>query len=318
MLAEQYDAANLRLTQAQKNIAAVSARLTAAQKDTDRIRGIVGRRAAEIYMGAGAQTPLDGLDVASAQEVGVRAKYAATTADRDARLLGQLAASKEDLKSARTTLEAAEKQAQSEVDALEREPRRGRVGEREAKAIAVEGQGRTRNVDRGGASRRGTRRAERAATRSRASNACRPVSSGSGSRFRWWRWTRSGWDQHAGRARAVGWRRAGRALRAAATRQALSIRGHRPELLRLLGPDDDGVGVGGRRHAAQFVRPGDHVPPGGRQRHEPGDLVIYYADHHHVGLYVGGGMTISATHTGDFVRLQPVFRQGFQFAVRPG
>ena len=50
----------------------------------------------------------------------------------------------------------------------------------------------------------------------------------------------------------------------------------------------------------------------------PGDLVIYYPDHHHVGMYVGGGMTISATHTGDYIRLQPVFRSGFQYAVRPG
>jgi hypothetical protein len=33
---------------------------------------------------------------------------------------------------------------------------------------------------------------------------------------------------------------------------------------------------------------------------------------------VGGGLTISATHTGDYVRLQPVFRSGFQYAVRPG
>jgi cell wall-associated NlpC family hydrolase len=51
---------------------------------------------------------------------------------------------------------------------------------------------------------------------------------------------------------------------------------------------------------------------------QPGDLVIYYPDEHHVGMYVGDGMTISATHTGDFVKLQPVFRDGFQYAVRPG
>jgi hypothetical protein len=29
-------------------------------------------------------------------------------------------------------------------------------------------------------------------------------------------------------------------------------------------------------------------------------------------------MTISATHTGSYVLAQPVFRSGFQFAVRPG
>ncbi len=51
---------------------------------------------------------------------------------------------------------------------------------------------------------------------------------------------------------------------------------------------------------------------------KPGDLAIYYPDHGHVGMYVGNGMTISATHTGDFVRLQPVFREGYQYSVRPG
>ena len=51
---------------------------------------------------------------------------------------------------------------------------------------------------------------------------------------------------------------------------------------------------------------------------EPGDLAIYYPDHHHVGIYVGDGMTISATQTGDFIKLQPVFRDGYQFSVRPG
>jgi cell wall-associated NlpC family hydrolase len=49
----------------------------------------------------------------------------------------------------------------------------------------------------------------------------------------------------------------------------------------------------------------------------PGDLVVYYPDEHHVAIYVGDGMTIAATQTGDFVKLQPVFRSGFQYAVRP-
>jgi cell wall-associated NlpC family hydrolase len=65
-----------------------------------------------------------------------------------------------------------------------------------------------------------------------------------------------------------------------------------------------------RSQGEMFAR----VPDSGMQ---PGDLVIYYRDHHHVGMYVGGGMTISATKTGDVIRLQPVFRAGFQFAVRP-
>jgi cell wall-associated NlpC family hydrolase len=37
----------------------------------------------------------------------------------------------------------------------------------------------------------------------------------------------------------------------------------------------------------------------------------------HVALYVGGGMQIAATHTGDFVRLQPLM-SNITGAVRPG
>ena len=39
----------------------------------------------------------------------------------------------------------------------------------------------------------------------------------------------------------------------------------------------------------------------------PGDLVFFYRDHHHVGIYIGGGMMINAPHTGDVVRIAPVF-----------
>ncbi|MEV8093531.1 C40 family peptidase [Kitasatospora sp. NPDC085879] len=35
---------------------------------------------------------------------------------------------------------------------------------------------------------------------------------------------------------------------------------------------------------------------------KPGDLVIYYSDRHHVGMYVGGGQVIHAPHTGAVVR----------------
>ena len=48
-----------------------------------------------------------------------------------------------------------------------------------------------------------------------------------------------------------------------------------------------------------------------------GDLVLCNPDPHHVDMYVGIGTTISATHVGDFIRLQPVFRERYEFAVRP-
>jgi cell wall-associated NlpC family hydrolase len=36
---------------------------------------------------------------------------------------------------------------------------------------------------------------------------------------------------------------------------------------------------------------------------QPGDLVFYFATHHHVAIYVGGGWVVNAPHTGDVVRM---------------
>jgi cell wall-associated NlpC family hydrolase len=35
---------------------------------------------------------------------------------------------------------------------------------------------------------------------------------------------------------------------------------------------------------------------------QPGDLVVYYTDAHHVGMYIGNGLVVHAPHTGDVVK----------------
>jgi len=50
---------------------------------------------------------------------------------------------------------------------------------------------------------------------------------------------------------------------------------------------------------------------------QPGDLVFFYSDLHHMGLYVGGGQMVDAPHTGAFVRQEPVWWGSFAGAVRP-
>jgi cell wall-associated NlpC family hydrolase len=37
---------------------------------------------------------------------------------------------------------------------------------------------------------------------------------------------------------------------------------------------------------------------------QPGDLVFYYQPISHVSIYIGNGQRVSATHTGDYVRVQ--------------
>ena len=55
----------------------------------------------------------------------------------------------------------------------------------------------------------------------------------------------------------------------------------------------------------------------------PGDLLFWASDTadpatiHHVAIYIGGGMMIAAPHTGDVVKVEPVYMNGFIGATRP-
>ncbi|ANH94281.1 NlpC/P60 family protein [Streptomyces sp. NPDC058319] len=47
-----------------------------------------------------------------------------------------------------------------------------------------------------------------------------------------------------------------------------------------------------------------------------GDLVFFYGDLHHVGLYAGKGMVLHAPHTGAVVRYESMSNMPYQFGVR--
>jgi len=49
---------------------------------------------------------------------------------------------------------------------------------------------------------------------------------------------------------------------------------------------------------------------------EVGDLVIFYGDFHHVGLYAGNGQVLHAPYTGAVVRYESIGNMPFQFGVR--
>ena len=51
---------------------------------------------------------------------------------------------------------------------------------------------------------------------------------------------------------------------------------------------------------------------------QPGDLVFFYRDLHHVGIYVGGGQMIDAPYTGTVVRYDNIYWGGLQpYGGRP-
>lgn len=47
----------------------------------------------------------------------------------------------------------------------------------------------------------------------------------------------------------------------------------------------------------------DETKPVSRSQLQPGDLVFYFSDHHHVSMYVGGGWVVHAPTSGDVVRM---------------
>lgn len=49
---------------------------------------------------------------------------------------------------------------------------------------------------------------------------------------------------------------------------------------------------------------------------EPGDLVFFFADISHVGMYIGDGLMVDAPSTGQQVQVQPVFWNAYVGAVR--
>jgi peptidoglycan DL-endopeptidase CwlO len=49
---------------------------------------------------------------------------------------------------------------------------------------------------------------------------------------------------------------------------------------------------------------------------KPGDLVLFYGDLHHIGIYAGNGQVLHAPHTGAVVRYEAMGDMPFQFGVR--
>jgi cell wall-associated NlpC family hydrolase len=49
---------------------------------------------------------------------------------------------------------------------------------------------------------------------------------------------------------------------------------------------------------------------------EPGDLLFFFADISHVGIFIGNGLMVDAPSTGQVVQVQPVFWDSFVGAVR--
>jgi peptidoglycan DL-endopeptidase CwlO len=73
------------------------------------------------------------------------------------------------------------------------------------------------------------------------------------------------------------------------------------------------VGVNLPHYGGDQWNAGVHVS---RSQLQPGDLVFFYNDIHHMGMYLGDGKFIHAPHTGDRVRVADLATRPFAGAVR--
>ncbi|GLX00651.1 C40 family peptidase [Microtetraspora sp. NBRC 16547] len=73
------------------------------------------------------------------------------------------------------------------------------------------------------------------------------------------------------------------------------------------------VGISLPHYTGSQWSAGTHIDP---KDMRPGDLVFFYNDLHHVGLYIGGGYMVHAPRTGDVVRVASLANRPIVGAVR--
>jgi cell wall-associated NlpC family hydrolase len=283
-----------------------------------------------MYVRAGGDTAFDSFSVATVSELGSRAKYAESAASKDNELIDRLLVAKSDLRAQQDALEKGQKQAKHDLQEIESSKREVEAANQKQQALLSQVQGEIATLIQQEQARKAAEekarsdavlarmRAAAQAAAAQSATSTTGISSGSSTTSG----VRLGVDPGNVAMPNVPAPSSGAAAAVAYAQAQLG----KPYVYAATGPDAfDCSGLtmmawaqGGVSMPHYSAAQGHMFPRVPTSAMEPGDLVIYYPDEHHVAIYVGGGMTIAATHTGDYVRLQPVFRDGFQYAVRPG
>ncbi len=320
VLNEQYNLSRLRLDRASAVLDATEQRLAATRTRAEQVRALVRARSASLYEGAAGDGLASVLRTDSVEDLGRRTQYVAAAAKPDQALLRGLSSTLDRLTRQEQTATAARDRLRAETDAAAA-ARRKLMAEAAAAAAA-------KVTPRGdGAGPVGTPRAmlvASSATGSTARTGAGPVPVTT---------------PHAGTVTTPHQpssppptsAQQNPNAPAPSSRAAVAVAYARaqlgkPYVFATAGPnafDCSGLtmaawraaGVGMAHYSGSQAAA---FPKVGWSQLQPGDIVVFYSDYHHVGLYIGGGMMIHAPHTGDVVRIAPAWRETFQFGVRPG
>lgn len=270
---------------------AAQIRVDAAKAQIGQLEAIVQQRAAVLYQTKGNGSVFD-LSATNALDLVVRSKYTSIIDGRDRQLIDQLKAAKHSLSQQRVALSAAK----TEADAAAAQEQRLLAQVTGQLAVAVAQQQQQQQQAAVLASVKVVTSAQPSAAPASASgtpNWAGPAPAG-------------------GAAAAVAFARAqvGKPYKyAAAGPDAYDCSG-----LTMRAWQAGGVSMPHFSGAQYSMFP--KVP---MNQLQPGDLVFPSDPNAHVGIYVGGGMMVHATHTGDFIREDPISQPGLVMtsAVRP-
>jgi cell wall-associated NlpC family hydrolase len=279
-LNEQIKDAQAKLDQANQTIADSQTRIDAARAENDRLEGLVRQRAASVYRSAssGGESNLFDVDVT---ELSARERYASAASDRDSSLMDRLAAAKADLEIVKKDAQSAKQAAETEkaqLDAITAEFAASQA-ERERLLAQVNGEIKAL-VDQAAAAR--TVKETVAFDPSKVP----PASGKAGIAV-------SFAEQQLGKAYCTG--------------------GHGPTCFDCSGLTAAAWAAAGVSIPSQSEAQLNSLPEVPMTQLAPGDI-LWRPDH--VGIYVGGGTVVHATHPGSVVSTIGVGY--FERAVRPG
>jgi len=305
VLDEQYNRAHLKLQQTQASLSKAQADLASADARFNQVRSRLSQAAVTAYTHGGNTRMVDELVRSDGRDLPVRRQYVETAAADERQALDDLKAARQDLDALRSKLQRNQKDAKAANDKLgaDRSALEGAVAGQQALLGQVKGELATLIVQKQAADEAAARARATAELAARQAAAARPSRSSS---------------VPLGPAPPVGHG----ASAAVATAEAQI---GKPYVYGAAGPDSfdcsgltmyawqaGGVSLS-HSSQAQYSET-THVSAADMQ---PGDLLFYYSDIHHVAMYVGGGMMVEAPHTGANVREVPV-RDGYIGVGRPG
>jgi cell wall-associated NlpC family hydrolase len=307
-LDEQYNRAQMNVASTQASLTKAQADLAAANRRFADVKSRMSQAAVNAYMHGGNTSMVEQLVKSDGRDLAVRKQYVEAAAADQNSALDQLRAARQDLEANRARLSASSDAAKTAASKL--------ASQKAAIDQAISAQEATLGKVKGDLAQLiaqdQARKAADAERRAKAELAARAAAPARASRG-------PGAKIPAGPPPPVG-HGAGAAVSTARAQIG------KPYVYGAAGPDSfDCSGLtmyawraGGVSlpHSSQSQYAGTtHVSTSALQ---PGDLLFYYSDIHHVAMYSGGGMMIEAPHTGASVREVPMRFDSLVGASRPG